>query len=245
MWELPVKEWFEPRWNMVRKWNQKHKDGDFEEDEVEAGRRRAVMLSESVIESEYAHKLADDVFDDAGFIVYHLLEYTSTYAGSSPEEINEYTLREVLLRVFPRKVTAERELFEKVAPVTEMLLKWLESEGILTDTKVLVETVRGWADTIVANAMNPQNWGMGKSFMMQARADGVDTGDEEAIQRYMAQYNRRLDEGNSTGMSDSYRITPPIPIVNNSPKTGRNDPCPCGSGKKYKKCCGGIKNINI
>lgn len=26
-------------------------------------------------------------------------------------------------------------------------------------------------------------------------------------------------------------------IVNNS-KVGRNDPCPCGSGKKYKKCCG-------
>jgi curved DNA-binding protein CbpA len=24
-----------------------------------------------------------------------------------------------------------------------------------------------------------------------------------------------------------------------SPKIGRNDPCPCGSGKKYKKCCGG------
>jgi preprotein translocase subunit SecA len=22
-------------------------------------------------------------------------------------------------------------------------------------------------------------------------------------------------------------------------KIGRNDPCPCGSGKKYKKCCGG------
>jgi uncharacterized protein YecA (UPF0149 family) len=23
-----------------------------------------------------------------------------------------------------------------------------------------------------------------------------------------------------------------------SSKIGRNDPCPCGSGKKYKKCCG-------
>ena len=23
----------------------------------------------------------------------------------------------------------------------------------------------------------------------------------------------------------------------NSPKSGRNDTCPCGSGKKYKKCC--------
>jgi len=28
------------------------------------------------------------------------------------------------------------------------------------------------------------------------------------------------------------------PIVNNTPKVGRNDPCPCGSGKKYKNCCG-------
>ena len=27
-------------------------------------------------------------------------------------------------------------------------------------------------------------------------------------------------------------------IVNDGPKVGRNDPCPCGSGKKYKNCCG-------
>jgi SEC-C motif domain protein len=27
---------------------------------------------------------------------------------------------------------------------------------------------------------------------------------------------------------------PPVRVV----KAGRNDPCPCGSGKKYKKCCG-------
>ncbi len=27
------------------------------------------------------------------------------------------------------------------------------------------------------------------------------------------------------------------PIIRSEPKIGRNDPCPCGSGKKYKKCC--------
>ena len=27
-------------------------------------------------------------------------------------------------------------------------------------------------------------------------------------------------------------------IVRTQPKVGRNDPCPCGSGKKYKNCCG-------
>jgi SEC-C motif-containing protein len=28
------------------------------------------------------------------------------------------------------------------------------------------------------------------------------------------------------------------PFVRNENKVGRNDPCPCGSGKKFKKCCG-------
>lgn len=30
----------------------------------------------------------------------------------------------------------------------------------------------------------------------------------------------------------------PTTIVRASPKVGRNDPCPCGSGRKYKQCCG-------
>ena len=30
----------------------------------------------------------------------------------------------------------------------------------------------------------------------------------------------------------------PAPKGSNGKKVGRNDPCPCGSGKKYKKCCG-------
>ncbi len=29
-----------------------------------------------------------------------------------------------------------------------------------------------------------------------------------------------------------------MPVTNEGPKVGRNDPCPCGSGKKYKNCCG-------
>lgn len=29
------------------------------------------------------------------------------------------------------------------------------------------------------------------------------------------------------------------PYMRRGPKVGRNDPCPCGSGQKYKKCCMG------
>lgn len=35
----------------------------------------------------------------------------------------------------------------------------------------------------------------------------------------------------------SIEDTPSQPLVRTGPKVGRNDPCPCGSGKKYKKCC--------
>lgn len=32
----------------------------------------------------------------------------------------------------------------------------------------------------------------------------------------------------------------PVPKVETTLKVGRNEPCPCGSGKKYKKCCGAV-----
>jgi uncharacterized protein YecA (UPF0149 family) len=44
-----------------------------------------------------------------------------------------------------------------------------------------------------------------------------------------------------TGVVEHIRVTEfPVtktPEVSGRKKVGRNDPCPCGSGKKYKKCC--------
>jgi peptide deformylase len=37
--------------------------------------------------------------------------------------------------------------------------------------------------------------------------------------------------------SKDQKEEPLSPIVNSEVKVGRNDPCPCGSGKKFKKCC--------
>lgn len=33
-------------------------------------------------------------------------------------------------------------------------------------------------------------------------------------------------------------VPKPKQVIRETPKVGRNEPCPCGSGKKYKKCCG-------
>ena len=46
------------------------------------------------------------------------------------------------------------------------------------------------------------------------------------------------------GLTQIYRYFEPfrravvqMPLRRQGPKVGRNDPCPCGSGRKYKQCC--------
>ena len=54
---------------------------------------------------------------------------------------------------------------------------------------------------------------------------------EEAFQR---KKKRELEQARMAGAGDMQVQQ----IVRSGEKVGRNDPCPCGSGKKYKKCCG-------
>ena len=50
-------------------------------------------------------------------------------------------------------------------------------------------------------------------------------------------YTIGFEEDKPEDISDLERaLNPPQPLT--SQKIGRNAPCPCGSGKKYKKCCG-------
>jgi preprotein translocase subunit SecA len=55
---------------------------------------------------------------------------------------------------------------------------------------------------------------------------------EEAFQR---RKRRELEEARMAGAGDRQPVQQ---VVRAGAKVGRNDPCPCGSGKKYKKCCG-------
>ena len=54
---------------------------------------------------------------------------------------------------------------------------------------------------------------------------------EEAFQR---KKKRELEQARMAGAGDMQVQQ----VVRSGEKVGRNDPCPCGSGKKYKKCCG-------
>jgi preprotein translocase subunit SecA len=55
---------------------------------------------------------------------------------------------------------------------------------------------------------------------------------EEAFQR---KKRRELEQARMAGAGDRQPVQQ---VVRGAAKVGRNDPCPCGSGEKYKKCCG-------
>jgi len=53
-----------------------------------------------------------------------------------------------------------------------------------------------------------------------------------------------FSEQRSTGLTSRYHSnSQQDSFAREAPKIGRNDPCPCGSGKKFKKCCANLKII--
>lgn len=82
-----------------------------------------------------------------------------------------------------------------------------------------------------------------------AEVTGGGPDDETGIITFTAHYTEKEKPGHHDEVAEFRRQDgrwffydghPPRPktVVRDAPKVGRNDPCPCGSGKKYKKCCG-------
>ena len=52
------------------------------------------------------------------------------------------------------------------------------------------------------------------------------------------EYTIDLEPGKPEDITDLEMLLNPVKTEIADKKVGRNEPCPCGSGKKYKKCCG-------
>ena len=64
------------------------------------------------------------------------------------------------------------------------------------------------------------------------------TQDAQGMALRQAQQMKSRENVDELATNTSEGDTKPRPVVREAPKVGRNDPCPCGSGKKYKKCHG-------
>jgi len=63
----------------------------------------------------------------------------------------------------------------------------------------------------------------------------VSTSADDLEEAFIRRKRRELEQARMAGGGDA---APVQQVVRSQAKVGRNDPCPCGSGKKYKKCHG-------
>ena len=103
-------------------------------------------------------------------------------------------------------------------------------ERVKSEVVTLLSRVRIRSEEEVA-ALEAQERAMAEAQARQMQFQHQDAGgygaDEEAEQAERA-----------AAMQNGYVHAPPMPSHRDTPKVGRNDPCPCGSGKKYKHCHG-------
>ena len=111
---------------------------------------------------------------------------------------------------------------------------WMK-EHIVACPKDALADVLGMYDSAVSYAIDEE--GAPKSInqtdaIVEAWKQGNASEDMSDLDDLLSHKNSRNDFYNP-------EPAPAIkPVVRDQPKIYPNDPCPCGSGKKYKKCCG-------
>jgi len=79
----------------------------------------------------------------------------------------------------------------------------------------------------------------GKNDLRFYTKDWLGFYNEDEIRKRQERWKKEEDQAEAETEDEILEddVYDPEPIVRKSAKIGRNDPCPCGSGKKYKKCC--------
>ncbi len=139
---------------------------------------------------------------------------------------------------------------ERPAQSAEQLMRSRYSAYVKIETEYLFETThpayregydhkgtREWAEN--------SRWEGLTICATKGGGHGDDEGEVEFIVSYREKGVRREHHENARFKKENDRWfftdgkqVASRPIVRSGPKIGRNDPCPCGSGAKFKKCCG-------
>ena len=112
---------------------------------------------------------------------------------------------------------ADAEKIASVKPVSERTDEELAKELDAVSPKILEQ------------AKAPGQREMIIGIYRKLLVSGVDINDDKAVKKWMMKHPEVLQGGDVVKVETVHR---------GQPKVGRNDLCPCGSGKKYKKCCG-------
>lgn len=93
----------------------------------------------------------------------------------------------------------------------------------------LAQELNAISPEILSQAKTPQMRKLVIDIYRKMLIEGVDIKDEKEVKKWLKKHPEAVNGGEAHKIETFKR---------EEPKVGRNDACPCGSGRKYKKCCG-------
>ncbi|MHB2025058.1 MAG: SEC-C metal-binding domain-containing protein [Elusimicrobiota bacterium] len=106
--------------------------------------------------------------------------------------------------------------------------KRVAESGAPQDKGMMSLFYRKWKDPAFIKQM--------KVLAAHMSKDGVNIKNMGEVKAWVEKNKDAIEAGRYTEPPASSAAKPET-YVKSTPDVGRNDPCPCGSGKKYKKCC--------
>lgn len=136
------------------------------------------------------------------------------------------------------------------APTAEALLRSRYSAYVLGKVQYILDTVHP-DEQPKYNIKGIEKWSKNSDWIsleVLSTQNGTES-DTEGTVEFIAEYKEELiqkrhhekslfKKSNGIWKFFNGEVVPQKTIKREAPRVGRNDPCICGSGKKYKKCCG-------
>jgi uncharacterized protein YecA (UPF0149 family) len=129
-------------------------------------------------------------------------------------------------RRLPEVVEGRAEAASGIMPIKPTKVEKPHAEK--TDDE-LAEELNKISPEILSQAKDPQMRKLVISLYRKMLVDGVDVKNDKEVKKWLKKHPEAAKGGEDHKVETVRRA---------EPKVGRNDPCSCGSGKKYKKCCG-------
>ncbi len=160
---------------------------------------------------------------------------------SDPETLTAEQVREAVAEQVMAAYEAQRRAIgEDIFPMLQQQIMLQMVDSHWKDHLLAMDHLRdgiglrGYAQVDPLRAYQKEGFELFENMIQRIQEDTVRT---LFLIRVRQQEPIPLQSRRQAPMSFSHGGAEPQPVKKSGKKVGRNDPCPCGSGKKYKKCC--------
>ena len=155
--------------------------------------------------------------------------------GKSEDDVIDYISNIVVddyenkLKDVPKEISNNFERFISLKVIDDA---WVEHINAMDHLREGIG-LRGYGQT------NPlQAYALEGYEIFDKMQDNIDANITQFLMKVEIKQNIAPRQKQNIQTNDGKETLKSKPKVNENKKIGRNDPCPCGSGKKYKNCCG-------